>query len=114
MTVSNNLKIDLDDGGNPTYGIDFCDVGFHSFLAASTEETVVVPPGRHLAIFSFGVGTDVFVLEDDGSGAAILPGAGFTATTQDLNPIARNVTPGQTLHFISRTNSDVKVSFYVR
>ena len=113
MTVSSNLKIDKDDASIPTYGIDFCDQGSQVALAAATELTLTVPLDRRTALFQYSVGTNVFILEDDGSGSVTIPGGAFTSTEADLNPIVRNVTPGQTLHFISDTPAFVKISFYI-
>ncbi|NIV15596.1 MAG: hypothetical protein GWN62_31355 [Aliifodinibius sp.] len=108
--MTTQMRLRKDSNSNVTYGIAFSNTGSYTTLAASTEQTLTVPQEVTDALFQYSVGTNVFV--DVGSTPLSLPGGIFTSTTADLNPIIRQVTPGETLRFISDTPAYVKVSFY--
>jgi hypothetical protein len=107
--LTSQLILDKDINNNVTYIIGFSPIGFTVNLAPSVAQSLVVPPNMVKAIFSYSVGTNVFVNINT---AATIPTGAFTATTEDINPQGRYVVPGSTLSFISDTAAYVKVSFY--
>lgn len=105
-----------DINGYNGFGLPFTDTGTSTTLAADVEQTLTVLANpdaiykRYLAIFSYQVGTNVFV---NLNATAAVPGSSFVATTTELNPTARVVVPGDVLHFITHdTNAYVQVSYY--
>lgn len=107
--MSNRLAVVKDVNGNVIYGLPFAVIGYETTLAPSTAQSLTVPGDAEIALFSYSSGIDVFV---DPVTTAAIPGGSFAATTADLNPVMRLVTPGKTLSFISAEAGYVKVSFY--
>lgn len=78
-------------------------------LAANTAETVTVPTGRNIVVFS---GTADFYVRYNG-GAAAVPAADVTdGNGSELNPTVRSVTPGGTFSIIAPATTVVTMAFY--
>lgn len=103
------LQLGKDLNGFCTYRMDFSDTGYQTALSAGTAQNILVPENVNEAWFSYSAGSNVFV---NPNGTASLPGGSFTQTYQDLNPVARRVSPGQQLSFVSSQTAYVNVSFY--
>lgn len=105
------------------YGSPFCDQAFSSALAANTDTTLVVPAtsamgmapstnaaNTFLAVFTFPPTAEVWVANNH---AATAPaGAPFGATNSVMNPKAKTVKTGDTLHFLCVAGADVSVEFF--
>lgn len=100
-----------DVNGVTDYSLPFPVSGVTTTLTANVEQTTVTPPNFNKAFFSFAVGTNVWV--GIGSSAISLPGSSFASSTTELNPVARqlDINGGQTLRFISDTNSYVQIRY---
>lgn len=101
-----------DQGGAITFGLPFSSQKYSTTLAANVEQTLAVPAGasKYLAIFSFTVGTNVWVANNE---TATVAGASFAATDSEFGINARQVSYGDTLHFITiDSTSEVGVTFY--
>jgi len=103
-----------DINGNVTYGVPFCDAlnTFSGVLAASTAQSVTVPLGAslYLAIFAYSTGGEVWVANNT---TAAIPTGSIGLTSSQLNPVARQVKPGDVLSFITPdTACNLNVSFY--
>lgn len=108
--TSQRLVIGTDPNFTPTYSINFLPAKFKfkAFLTATVESTVTVPDNVDTVIFEF-TPTGVWVAES--TTPITLPIGAFTSTESELNPGVRNVTPGQTLRFISSANTEVGIIF---
>lgn len=108
--TSNRLIIGTDPNYTPTFSINFMpdNLKYMAAMSPATELTLVVPGNVDTALFSFTAPT---VWVSEGTVSAVLPAGGFTLTATELNPGQRNVTPGETLHFISAINVEVGVMF---
>lgn len=107
-----------DVNGRCDFTLPACELGAEVVLAAATETSTVVPTttigGASIkrAFFSWGGGADVFVAIGGSSIAAALPvGGTFSATQQELNPMGRQVTPGQTISVISATETYFNIRY---
>lgn len=107
--MTTKLLLGKDLNGNVTYQLPFSDTGQIVTLVASAEQSITVPQNCNCAWFAYTPGATVIV---DPENTAALPTGTFASSTADINPVARNVTPGQTLSFICSTIASVKVSFY--
>lgn len=119
------FEITRDINGYVAYGLKFTDVAYSCTLTASSDTTLVVPTisaiggatftgtskPRLVAIFGYDANSSVWVANNH---AASNPaGNTFVATNSELNPSAREVFGGDTLHFFSTgTSINVSVSFY--
>lgn len=107
--MAQQLKVIRDISGIPVGGIPFPQGNsYNTTLAPNVVQTLVVPSGYNLALFSF-TPQGVFVAQ--GNVDASLPGGIFIQTNDELNPTVRQVTPGQTLSFISSVDAYVQVRF---
>lgn len=108
MTQTFNVLTDVN--GIPTGGLQFADanVNYATTLTASVAQTLTVPANCSRAVFSFSP-LGVFVSE--GAASLSLPSGSFASYAGELNPIDRQVTPGQTLNFISSVTAYVQVRF---
>jgi hypothetical protein len=109
--ISKILNIAKSNNSIPTWAIPFPVNGFKSTLVANIEQTISVPVGVNVAIFSYSPGATVQVKE--GSNSETMPSGSFQPTNSRLNPTGCWVTPGSTLRFITSQAADyVYVSFY--
>jgi hypothetical protein len=104
------------------FGAPICNKIFSANLAAATNTTLTVPSesamgnfpstseAKILAVFQYAPGTSVWVAK--GVTAAVPAGAGFAATSSELNPPAKVVHAGDVLNFISTAGAIVSVAFY--
>ena len=112
-----------DINGYNGFGLPFSVDKYSATLAQNTDTTLVVPllgplgassstgTNKYIAIFEYEVGSDVFVA--DNATAAIPAGGSFALTTSELNPAARYVSAGDTLHFFTpNASAYVVVVFY--
>jgi hypothetical protein len=95
---SKKLNIARSTNSVPTWGIDFPLLAQTAFLDTDLPQSVTVPGGCNLAIFSYSSGPNVI----------------FTDSQARINPPAARVAEGETLFFrSSSTNGDiVSVAFY--
>lgn len=104
MKFMNNSK---DKGGFSLYAPQVSDTIYTARLAADTDTTLVVPAKATVAIFSaevsFWVSKSTITLPSSTS---------FTETDAELNPEARTVVPGETLHIRAVNQNRVSVSFF--
>lgn len=116
------FSMSRDINGYNGFGLAFCLDKYSADLAQNTDTSLVVPTSgmlgnvannvnKYIAIFSYEPGASVWVALN--ATAADPAGAGFAATTSELNPAARMVSAGDTLHFFtSNTSAQVGVTFY--
>ena len=101
----------------------FCDTIFSSALAANTDTSIAVPlnasPGMapaqqvnntFLAVFSYQSGSVVYVAKN--VAAAAPAGAPFAASHSEINPPAKIVKAGDTIHMLCVAGCDVTIAFY--
>lgn len=112
-----------DINGFNGFGLPFSDQKYSATLAQNTDTSLTVPGGMplgyatqgqvnvYLAIFSYEPGAQVWVALNE---AATTPaGASFASVSSELNPSARRVAFGDTLHFYSPdVSAAVGVTFY--
>lgn len=120
--MTTQYNINADTRGVNGFGLPFCDTVYSAKLAATTNTTLIVPgtlslgmapasqTNRFVAVFSYDPSASVFVAVN--GTAAIPAGAGFAATTSELNPTAKKVKAGDTLNFFSSGTPNVTVAFY--
>lgn len=112
-----------DIAGYNGFGLAFSNSKFSATLAQDTDTTLVVPlsaamgapttgqKNKYIAIFSFEPGAQVWVANNET--AAKPAGATFASVSSELNPSARYVEAGDTLHFLTGdTSAVVGVVFY--
>lgn len=108
------LAMTRDINGYNTFGLSFSTQKVFTTLATTVEQTTTVPTQNvkgYLAIFSYEPGAKVWV--GNGSSAVSLPSGSFAASNGELNPSAREVSPGSTLRFITNdTTAEIGVSYY--
>ncbi len=110
---STPFSLRRDINGYNGFGLVFSIDKYSCSIPLATEVTLTAPAAaaKYLAILSFEPGTSVWVAVN----ATAAPPAGvvFSATTSELNPVAREVNAGDVLHFYaSGTASDVGAVFY--
>lgn len=96
-----------------TFAPGFTDERYSASLTTSSDTTLTVPGSgiNYMAIFTYESGAEVWVAVD--ATAAIPAGATFASSTSVQNPVARKVSSGDVLHFItSDSNISVGVEFY--
>ena len=122
MTTKFSMVRDIN--GYNGFGLQFSDTKYSALIAEATDTSLTVPTGttigsghstntlRLLAIFSYEPGASVWVALN--GTAAVPAGAAFASTTSELNPVARSVSAGDVLHFITPDSggSNVGVTFY--
>ncbi len=111
-----------DVNGYNGFGLAFALDKWSADLAQNTDTTLAVPTSgmmgnvannnqKYIAIFSYEPGASVWVANN--ATANDPAGASFAATTSELNPAARMVLAGDTLHFLTNdTSAQVGVIFY--
>ena len=104
MKYMNNQK---DKGGFSVYAPQISDSIWTARVAADTDTTLVVPADATVAIFSAEVSFWVSM-----SAITLPSGVTFTETDAELNPEARAVTAGTTLHIRSVNQNRISVSFF--
>jgi len=123
MAVSTPFAMSMDINGFNGFGIQFAVDNYSATLATTTDTTLACPltstlggassqkANKFIAIFSYTPGASVWVANN--ATAAVPGGASFASTTSTLNPSARQVQAGDTLHFYtSDTGAAVGVTFY--
>lgn len=113
MANPTKFVITRDDNANVAYGTKFANevYQYQVGLSPATEETLVVPENINIALFSYTAPT---VWVGVGSTPITLPVGGFTQTPAVLNHALKEVTPGETLRFISSVAAEVGVVFFYR
>lgn len=123
MAVSTPFSMVRDINGYNGFGIMFAADNYSATLANDTDTTLACPVSstlggassqahnKFLAIFSYQPGASVWVANN--ATAAKPAGSTFASTTSTLNPSARQVQAGDTLHFYTDdTTAVVGVTFY--
>lgn len=121
--VSTPFSMTRDINGSNGFGIQFAVDNYSATLSATTDTTLACPStsslggassqthNKFLAIFSYTPGASVWVANN--ATAAVPAEATFASTTSTLNPSARQVQAGDTLHFYTAdTGASVGVTFY--
>ncbi len=125
MTTQYNLDKNLGFGND--FGTLFCDQIFTASLKAATEATLTVPASsamgmpasnqfnKWIAVMKYAratltPGNPVYVAKN--ATAAVPAGSTFAASTSEIEPQAKHVKTGDTLHFICAGVADVSVAFY--
>lgn len=106
-----NLLRDIN--GYNGFGLQFSIDKFSANLSTNSDTTQVVPSyaPHYIAVFSYQPGASVWVANN--ATAAKPVGSTFAAVTSELNPVARYVKAGDTLHFITGDASAlVGIVFY--
>lgn len=101
-----------DINGYNGFGLPFSNVNYQFTVSQATPTTLTIPIDytNCLAIFSYGVGTNVWVANNV---TATLPTGTVSATPCQQNPTARWVKSGDVLSFnTSNTTADVGVMLY--
>ncbi len=103
------LKIELDGyHSSPTYAIPQSDYINVAFLAAGTAESFTVPAKASIVLFSSDYN---FYLNT--RTVAVIPAGDITdGSGPEYNPVARQVSPGDTLSLIASIDCRVMLSFY--
>lgn len=102
-----------DINGYNGFGLPFSIDKYSANLAQNSDTTQVVPSfsPHYVAIFSYQSGSTVWVC--NGATAAKPVGSSFAAVSSELNPVARYVKAGDTLHFLTGdTSAQVGIVFY--
>ncbi len=102
-----------DINGYNGFGLPFSLNKYSAVIVQNTDATQVVPSyaPHYVAIFSYQPGAAVWVA--NGATAAKPVGATFAAVSSELNPVARYVKAGDTLHFLTGdTSAAVGITFY--
>ena len=125
--MTTNYVIDKNKNGVNGFGLPFCTSVYSVTLQATTDTSVAVPltsalgaptaytNNKFMAVFSYSlapaaIAADVFVALN--ATAAVPAGAGFVLTTSELNPTAKVVKSGDTIHVISAGTPNVTIAFY--
>jgi hypothetical protein len=80
---------------------------YSGVLAASTEQTVEVPAGASIVIFSHD--DDIWVNWDT---TAALPTGAISEAGGEMNPVVRSVNNVSAIHLIAERETKVSLSFY--
>lgn len=118
-----NFSMTRDVNGYNGFGLPFSIQKYSANLPQDIDTTVAVPlqnpmgstsstySNKYIAIFEYEPGASVFVANNQT--AQVPAGSSFALTTSDMNPAARYVSAGDTLHFYTHdTNAYVTVLFY--
>lgn len=123
--MTTQYNIDKNISGVNGFGLPFCSQIFSSTLAVATDTTLVVPSSAALGVPSSNrfnkwvavikyaravPASAVFVSVN--ATAAVPAGAPFAATSSEIEPDAKHVKTGDTLHFICAAAANVTVAFY--
>lgn len=123
MATITPFNMTRDINGYNGFGLPFSSSKYSATLAQDTDTTLVVPlsaamgaptatqKNKYIAIFSFEPGAQVWVANN--ATAAKPVAASFATVSSELNPSARYVEAGDTLHFLTPdTTANVGVTFY--
>lgn len=123
MTTSYNIDPNIQ--GVNGFGLPFCTQIFSVTLGVGADTTLAVPAtaaigapssnrfNKWVAVMSYSRSNQanpVFVAVN--ATAAAPAGGAFAATTSEIEPAAKHVKTGDTLHFISGAAAYVTVAFY--
>lgn len=123
--MATKFSMTRDINGYNGFGLVFTDTAYSCTLTANMNTTLTVPNGDQLggaglsqsanakliAIFTFDPGSTVWVANNTAASAPA--GATFAATVSEGNPVARTVTAGDVLNFLTTgTGVNVGVAFY--
>lgn len=123
--MTTQYNIDPNIQGVNGFGLRTCDLIFTSTLAAATDTTLAVPASaaigapssnqfnKWVAVMKYArsnAANPVFFANN--ATAAVPAGAPFAASTSEIEPEAKHVKTGDTLHFICTTPAHVSVAFY--
>lgn len=110
------FSIGRDINGISSYHLSDSNTKFFTVLTAGTEQTLTIPPtndpifNKVVYIISAQPGTSVW---SSLNSTATLPSGSFTQTTSEQSAQVRIASPGDVLHFITRsTTSEVGVVCY--
>lgn len=80
-------------------------------LLSGVADTITVPDGAKVALFSYPDAVEIWVKVND---PVAIPAANIVnGTAPELNPEARQVTPGDSLNLISAgKDANIMISFY--
>lgn len=102
-----DLTVQRDSSGTALYSIDVSSEIWTAQIPANTDTTITVPAGMTKLIMS---ANDDFWFSRS---VITLPGgAVFSKTGFEQNPMARNVVPGETLHFLGENATRISLAFY--
>jgi len=89
-----------DVGGYNTFGLPVSKFKYATVLVAGVEQQVTLPATvkRWLVVYGFSPGATVMVAVNN---TATIPTGSFAITDSEPNPVAREVSGGDTLHFIA-------------
>ncbi len=123
--MTTQYNIDKNISGQNGFGLQFCDQTYTATLKAAADTTVAVPSSAAIGAPSSNVYNKwvaviqyaradatkpVYVAKN--ATAAVPVGATFAASTSEIEPPAKHVKTGDTLHFICAAAADVSVAFY--
>ncbi len=104
----NEILIRRDDYRSPTGAINASDTYYAGELTATTNQSVTVPTGAGVVVFS---ANGDFYVRYDGSAAAVPTGA-INADTVDLNPGTRTLSGVTSLNIIAPATTKITLAFY--
>ena len=108
-----SFNMTRDINGYNGFGLPFSINKYSAVINQNTDTTLVVPSfsSHYVTIFSYQPGSSVWVTIN--TTAAKPVGASFASVSSELNPVARYVSAGDTLHFLTGdTSAAVGVVFY--
>lgn len=121
--MATSFAMTRDINGFNGFGLPFSIDKYSANLVTLTDTTLTVPGSaamgaitsttynKFIAIFSYEPGSSIWVAVN--ATAAVPVGGTFASTTSELNPSARSVQAGDTLHFYTAdTSAVVGVTFY--
>lgn len=122
--MATKYSIDKNIDGVNGFGLPFSDTVFTATLAVATDTSLVVPltsaigvpvqtNNKWIAVMKYCRKTatlPVFVAVN--AAAAVPAGVAFAASTSEIEPEAKYVKSGDTLHFICTAAADISVAFY--
>ncbi len=123
--MTTQYNIDKNISGQNGFGLPFCTQVFTATLGAGADTTLVVPSSagigvpssnqynKWVAVFSYAraVAASAVFVAVNGT-AAVPAGAAFAASTSEIEPPAKHVKTGDTLHFVCAAAANVSVAFY--
>ncbi len=123
--MTTQYNIDKNISGQNGFGLPFCTQIYSAILGAGVDTTLAVPAtaaigapssnrfNKWVAVISYSravPASAVYVAVN--ATAAVPAGAAFAATTSEIEPAAKHVKTGDTLHFICAAAANVTVAFY--
>ncbi len=123
--MTTQYNIDKNISGQNGFGLPFCDRIFTATLGAGVDTTLAVPAAaamgvpsanrfnKWVAVIKYAravPASAVFVAVN--AAAAVPAGAAFAASTSEIEPDAKHVKTGDTLHFVCAAAANVSVAFY--